>query len=532
MNGLGFRQANSWLHTWSGLLLGWLLFAIFFTGTISFFRDEISFWMKPELHGSTPDDGTAERVFAAMNTLAPQASRWSITLPDERGATAQVQWYAAGERPTRGGGERRTLDAGTAEPIAARETRGADFLYRFHFELYGMPRTWARWIVGIATMAMLVAIVSGVITHKKIFADFFTFRRRKGQRSWMDAHNALAVLALPFHFMITYSGLLLLMFMLMPWGVKTAYDGDLRAFAADRGRAPAVVAQPAAAEAATPAVLASVAPLLAQARAQWPSGVGRINVIEPNTSHAIIELQERGGTSLLDRGRSRQLRFDGTTGAALDAPPPSDVDVATATYNVFSSLHLLRFAGPWLRWLSFIAGVLGSAMVATGLVLWVVKRLPQRRKHGTHIGHRLVESLNVASIAGLSAALGAYFWANRLLPLDLPARSAWEIRSFFIVWTLTLAHACLRGHRQAWIEQLALVVVLFAALPLYSFVYPHSHLGATLPAGNWLLAGMDLTLLAYAAFAGAGVWYLRRPQPAAKPAVRRGAATSHKEATA
>ncbi len=29
----GFRQAMSWLHTWAGLVLGWLLFAIFLTGT-------------------------------------------------------------------------------------------------------------------------------------------------------------------------------------------------------------------------------------------------------------------------------------------------------------------------------------------------------------------------------------------------------------------------------------------------------------------------------------------------------------------
>ncbi|MDN5540760.1 PepSY domain-containing protein, partial [Comamonas sp.] len=45
----GFRQAMSWLHTWSGLLLGWLLFAIFVTGTLSFFKNEFNLWMRPEL---------------------------------------------------------------------------------------------------------------------------------------------------------------------------------------------------------------------------------------------------------------------------------------------------------------------------------------------------------------------------------------------------------------------------------------------------------------------------------------------------
>lgn len=33
MKPLGFRQANAWLHTWTGLLLGWLLYAVFLTGT-------------------------------------------------------------------------------------------------------------------------------------------------------------------------------------------------------------------------------------------------------------------------------------------------------------------------------------------------------------------------------------------------------------------------------------------------------------------------------------------------------------------
>ncbi len=74
------------------------------------------------------------------------------------------------------------VDAQTGQEIKARETRGGGFLYRFHFELYGMPRIWGRWIVGIATLFMFVAIISGIITHKKIFKDFFTFRPAKGQQ--------------------------------------------------------------------------------------------------------------------------------------------------------------------------------------------------------------------------------------------------------------------------------------------------------------------------------------------------------------
>ena len=146
----------------------------------------------------------------ALNFLqhkAPAAGAWNINLPSSRQTTTELNVRGANEDPrARRGGERITIDSSTGEEIKARETRGGGFLYRFHFELYGMPRIWARWIVGIATLMMFVAIISGVITHKKIFKDFFTFRAGKGQRSWLDAHNATAVLALPFHIMITFSG--------------------------------------------------------------------------------------------------------------------------------------------------------------------------------------------------------------------------------------------------------------------------------------------------------------------------------------
>ncbi|QNN57183.1 PepSY domain-containing protein [Diaphorobacter ruginosibacter] len=526
----GLRQSMSWLHTWSGLVLGWLLYAVFFTGTLSFFRDEIDDWMRPELHRSVASAETAQLGLDAMQKLAPNATTWTLSLPNARQTAIEASWREPGAAAGRAGTSRATLDAGTGERIEHRETRGGNFLYRFHFELYAMPRIWGRWIVGFATMLMFVAIISGVITHKKIFTDFFTFRPRKGQRSWLDAHNATAVLALPFHILITFSGLLLLMNLLMPWGIQAAYNGDTGAYfsemrgnrqAAGGGQGAGGRAQ---AEPGQHAPLASIAPLLAQAQQQWPRhGVGSITVNAPGTARATIELREGGGSSLVNRGASSTLLFDGVSGASRQPHEALAVSWPRATSNVFTSLHLGRFAEPAVRWLLFLSGVVGTLMAATGMVLWVVKRLPERRKLGyTPKGHRFVEVLNVGSIAGLSVATAAYFWFNRLIPVELAGRGDWEIRGFFTVWLLCLLHPLLRAPRQAWREQMAVAALLFALLPVLNPLTGGASLAQSLAHSQWSIAGFDLMMMALAVIHGVIVWWLARPQAAARPAAKAG----------
>ena len=235
----------AWLHAWTGLVAGWLLLVACVTGSAAYYRDELSLWMRPELHVASlapvAQADAARRALAALQTLAPGADSWMIDLPQARTPLTGISWSSArGAIMTPGAGrpggtfESATLDSVTgAAPPPARDTRGGDFFYVFHFTLHYLPVLWGRWLVSICTMVMLVAIISGVVTHRRFFADFFTFRPGKGQRSWLDAHNALGVLALPFHLMICYSGLVALMFLSMPWAVKALYPEGRGAFFAE-----------------------------------------------------------------------------------------------------------------------------------------------------------------------------------------------------------------------------------------------------------------------------------------------------------
>jgi uncharacterized iron-regulated membrane protein len=504
----GFRQSMAWLHTWSGLLAGWILFAVFLTGTASYFRPEISYWMRPEAHVATPGPYSAQPMVDQLSRMAP--SGFTLTLADERDPTGSAFWRdpTAGRR----GFRQALLDPVSGLPLASRETRGGEFFYRLHFQLHYMSPILGRWIVSFCAMMMLVAIISGIVTHRRIFADFFTFRPRKGQRSWLDAHAATATLALPYHLMITYTGLITLVLMSLPWGAQLAYQGDVRTFNAEVfGRSdPGGPAGP-----ATP--LVPIDPLLAEAARLWGGApAARIAITHPGGTTARVEVS-RGPEQRISTQRD-VLVFDGVTGALVGRE--GNVSGAAATFGTLYGLHLGRFAGPALRALFFLSALAGTAMVGTGLILWAVKQRQAAIKAGRFgFGLHLVSVLNLATIAGLPAAMAGFFWLNRLLPAALPARAEWEVDGFFMIWGACLLHAALRlGSRRGWMEQLALAGLLGLGLPPLNALTTSWHIGVTIPAGEWRLAGLDLTVAMLGAMlAGtAGYLALRQGKPVRK----------------
>ncbi|MGY6271776.1 PepSY-associated TM helix domain-containing protein [Achromobacter denitrificans] len=485
----GLRQSMSWLHTWSGLIFGWVLFAMFLTGTLAFFRPEITHWMQPEIEARPAP--AAQAVASAQRYLAehaPDATRWFITPPSDREPLIRLLYQVPKPRPGERGFVRAKLDPATGQAVSARETRGGDFFYRFHFELEtAFP--WGRWLASIAGMFMLVAIISGIITHKKIFADFFTFRPKKGgQRAWMDGHNALSVLGLPFHLMITFSGLVLFMTMLMPAGIQAVYENPRQY--TDEVFKSFTVTPPR----NEPAPLAPLAPLVEQAQRHWQGRVGRVVVNHPGDAGATVTLVRDAADGVSFGRLAPYMRLDGVSGKLLEGEDELSATVRTA--GVVSGLHLGLFAEPLLRWLYFLVSLAGTGMVGTGLVLWIAKRRQKARPGAREaFSLRLVDALNAGTVAGLFLAVAAFFWANRLLPADLAGRQVWEVRAFFAGWGLSLVYAFLFPRRK-WRDLLAAAAAALALVPVVNALTTSRHLGVSLPAGDWVMAGFDLTCLA------------------------------------
>ena len=446
-----FRPAMAWLHTWAGLVVGWVLFAVFVTGTASYYKDDISRWMRPELSEAAVDPATAATLAGRyLARQMPEAGGWYVGLPKPDHPVTEVYWWKSFAGPF----HHALLDPATGEPTRARDTNAGDFLYRFHFEL-ALPPDWGRWIVGACAMVLLIALISGIVTHRRIFADFFTFRPdRSRQRAWLDAHNLFGVLALPFHLMITYTGLVTLAPMLMPWGVQAAYHHEAPDFFVEAGLMPK--GRMPAGKAAEGRPLGEFVRHAERDGGELPEG---LSVTAPGDAAATVGavFEEPHGLAHLHP----QIAYDALTGAELARNRPAGP--ATRAVTVLYGLHEAHFASRALRVLFFLCGVLGAATVASGLVLWTVARAPKGAAP-EGFGLRLVRLLNIGTIAGLPAGIGAFFLANRLLPLDLAGRASWEVALFFGAWILVALAGALAPRRLAWPLTLGLAAATFVAV--------------------------------------------------------------------
>lgn len=548
----GFRESMTWLHTWAGLVFCWILYFVFVTGTLGYVDSEIDRWMKPErgFAEPVPLETTVGVATSYLQREAQGADLWVIRPADGRGqqhpsvfiempepeeheeavaeegeeaaqegheenaegaegaqedAKENVEDAAAEntEEPERRRSESLDVATGAPLPELERETGGGQALYRMHYTLHYLDRNVAFRFVGFLAMCMLLAIVSGIVIHKQIFKELFTFRPGKGLRSWLDAHNLLSVSSLPFQLMITYSGLLFTFGVWMPMIGLASYGFDSDAFGHAGEEAFGEVSVERSGEAAA---LADLSPMAQYAEAEWgPGGMGSLTVHVPGDANARVVASRRGQISALNDS----LVFDGTTGELIESRvghPNAPLGFA----GTMLGLHEGLFAGPFLRWLYVLSGLLGCAMVATGAIYWTAKR-KRRMRNAPTLGYRFVDALNVGTILGLPIGIAAYFWANRLLPAGMEHRPEWEMHCLFIVWGICLLFPVFRPREAAWREQAWVGAFAFGALPILNAFTTDAHLANSIPRGDWVLAGFDLATIAVALGFATVALVLRRP---------------------
>lgn len=493
-----FRLSMLWLHTWAGVVLGSLLFVIFWMGSLSVFNQEIDRWMMPETRIAEPPadfslDAFAERADADIG----EATEWFLVMPRERIPFARFRLRDAAGVFT----PEVRLDLTTGEAIPESETlAGTGFIFPFHFSLHLKWKRVGYWIVGLAGTMMLVLLISGVVVHARmIFKDAFTFRpERRLLRSALDLHNLSGVLVLPFHFMIAFTGVIIFVNVYFPQAAELAYaDEEVPRTAYFQEGFEFYEREPAGVPATT---AASLDTMWAKTVAEWGVPPYLVRSFHPGDANGFVSMR-RGYQDHVHYDRN-VIYFDAVTGEELHRFVTAP---AMTTQHFLTGLHLIQFDHWGLRWLYFVAGLLGCVLIGTGFVYWLEKRRSKHERLGLK-GVRIVEALTKGSVTGVIVATVAFFVINRILPLGVEwagqERSALEVWTFFLIWIGTFAHAWFRPE-PAWKEQLWAVAVLSVIGVVLNGVTTGDHMVRTFAEKQWAVFGMDASLLVSA---GLAVW--------------------------
>jgi uncharacterized iron-regulated membrane protein len=348
-------------HSVLGLAFGALIYLVCLTGTLAVFVDEFQVWEQPDAPTVATVDGAA--IGTAMRNAYEAAG--DAKLSDVYASLHPLagQHFVAA---VFGPGIDRGWDADASGNLVVENTaRWTDFVGDLHMTLT-MPRPWGGIVVGIIGVALFALLLSGILSHPRIFRDAFALRLGGSARlREADLHNRLSVWGLPFHLAVTltgaFFGLSMLLVMVVAWA---GYGGDT-ARVTQVLEGPRIPADPA------PATFPDIAAMLAQVQG-YPTFVG---VENPGTAgqHVLVEATVPGRLI-----RGEQFYFDGR-GKKLAKGGFADGALGLQAYSAAASLHFGTFGGIPVKLLYGVLGLALSVISAGGITIWLIRRRDRGR---------------------------------------------------------------------------------------------------------------------------------------------------------
>lgn len=398
---MDLRKYNIYFHTHtiSGIIIAALLYVIFFAGSFSFFRDDITAWQKGR-------SAVSEKIDADYNFLIDSlAQNYNLRGRDlafyllRQGHGTYVNMSSSKdttiskpkkEAPARGRGRRGGDDDSAyflyhftdKKPVTYAEGYDmGEFLYRLHFlaQLNQVPirigTPFGYLLAGIVSFLFLFALITGLLLHwDKIVSNFFLFRPwSKWKTVWTDMHTALGVIGFPFQFIFAVTGIVLIVnFVLISPFARLLYNGDQEKMYEElEYNVPMKAGY-------------SYRPLdgsfdLNGLVNEWQSRWGRnpvtrINIINYLDSNMQVLISSKPHPAENFAGSGYAL-VEVASGKVLQQKSPvTDTHYIDRVKSVLYHLHFGDFGGKPLRIVFFILGLTGCVVIISGIVIWLVAR--------------------------------------------------------------------------------------------------------------------------------------------------------------
>lgn len=469
-------------HAWSGVIASLLLYVMFLMGAFALFYPEIDAWAEPApALAQEPAVGVPPKLQPLLEELDREyhvLGAGRVAFMPERGSLRA--YVRRGEEYT---DLRYSPEAGRL--VVARSGLGT-FLYSLH---YLGPIPYGIYVAGVASMALLLALISGLFIHlKDLLRQWFQFRPERVLRTWSsDMHKVLGVFGLPYQLMYAWTGAVLgLGYGTLDSAFQQAvFGGQEQAMQVARGESARDRIEPTGKLLATlPDLDAAVAAAERRLPGLAPTWIGIEHVGDESSSVAVygdLPGAAFGNAEVLVRARDAEL---------LSASEPG----AQSSYQRFEAwfygLHYARFGGYGIKLLYALLALASCAVIATGNLVWLERRDLRRQ----HVGNRILSRLSVGFFAGVFVATAAAFLANRLLPGALPRRGAIEQWVFWGAWLPALLAPFLKvDPRRAAAVEIGLSAAAFAVVVALDQLGPGASAGPVHAAVRAGLAGLALS---------------------------------------
>jgi len=524
MKSASIRKLYS-LHSWVGLTTGVLMFVIAFTGAISVFaRPELKIWGNPEIRGELPVAAQQiEQLVVKYAQQVPEAylEEVMVFLPGVRGFTdltvvfeahsgaADADTDSTERGPARGklyqfDAKSLTLigeaEGNIRELFEARETDVADFISHFHADLL-LGRPVGLLITGLLGLTLMASIVTGLVIHRRILRQLFTFRPGKTfSLSLNDGHKVAGIWGLLFHATIGFTGafLGLALVILVPAAAFVSFEGDQEKLIEAFTSMPEPVLQ----QVAAPTQLAGIIEYAGQLNPEAVVSSVTIRGYGDQAAMAYVNIQGggqmatqtavyKGADASLQQQFSFYSRHEGVTGEILDLMNP---------------LHFGNFGGVLVKLIWTLLGLSTALLPLTGMMLWVERGVNSNNPRYSAATYRRFNKLIIGGCGGLVLACAMLFPAQLLLKqmgwvADIGSAIGWV---FFPLWACALLWSGVSKRPEQSARQLLWLsaYLLMLVLPL-DLLFNASQLLELVKQGHLVSLSVDLVLLSL------GAWLLR-----------------------
>lgn len=436
-------------HSALGLAFAALIYIVCLTGTLAVFAFEFQRWeqpngpiitsrLTPEAVGAAVSAGYAQALADKsaddLFVLGPGgvAPRLSISYHDHQ-TGVEGHWLGNAE----------------GKLVARVKAPFTEFLVALHINLH-LPRTWGRFIVGLTGVALLSSLISGLLSHPRIFRDAFALRWGGSKRlQEADLHNRLSVWGLPFHIAVSLTGALLgLSTLIVGVLAYAAYDGD-------SDKAFATILGPRATEDASAAPIPDVAAMMRHVQRDKPSAeFVSVQVQHVGTAGQVVHLGMRTPGHLA-LSNSYYFKGDGTP---LGDGGLESGSVGQQILGLLQPLHFGWFSGVTAKVIYGLLGLALTVVTHSGVTIWLARRRDKGRPAPRW------ERIWAAAAWGQPLALAAAAIAALLLPETsiLPIYITLVLAAFLLALALPTADIVGRTLRGVCAIALAATVAVHA----------------------------------------------------------------------